>query len=35
MKKEIRQNEKIKLQEVDDSYFEIIFLEETWIEIYS
>ena len=26
---------KIKLQEVDDSYFEILFLEETWIEIYS
>lgn len=36
MKKEVRQNEKkIKLQEVDDSYFEILFLEETWIEIYS
>ena len=36
MKKEIVQNEKkIKLQEVDDSYFEILFLEETWIEIYS
>ena len=36
MKKEVRQNEKkIKSQEVDDSYFEILFLEETWIEIYS
>ena len=28
MKKEVRQNEKkIKLQEADDSYFEILFLE--------
>ncbi len=36
MQKEVRQNEKkIKLQEADDSYFEILFLEETWIEIYS
>ena len=26
---------KTKFQKVDDSYFEILFLEETWIEIYS